>query len=301
MKPLITPPLAETCTNFFLFVTKHQWTPLHTHSHIEIAYILSGKCENLLNGETDILTEGDYILLDKTSHHTYQAVGDEKLTVINCLFYPNFIDGTLSDDADIYTVLESNLFRLSKNLFTENPIGKVFKDTNGEIKKLLSIMNDELNTKNAGYFELIRGCLIQLIITTMRSIYKDVKISTNDDVIQNILEYINLHYMTNLSLSDICEKYNYSLTHLSVKFKNKTGMTFTEYLQKTRIENSMKLLTYSNQSITNIADAVGYTDLQSFYRIFKRYTNTTPAQFKKAQKKFDQNRCHFLYRKRIEF
>ena len=175
MKPLITPPLAETCTNFFLFVTKHQWTPLHTHSHIEIAYILSGKCENLLNGETDILTEGDYILLDKTSHHTYQAVGDEKLTVINCLFYPNFIDGTLSDDADIYTVLESNLFRLSKNLFTENPIGKVFKDTNGEIKKLLSIMNDELNTKNAGYFELIRGCLIQLIITTMRSIYKDVK------------------------------------------------------------------------------------------------------------------------------
>ena len=80
------------------------------------------------------------------------------------------------------------------------------------------------------------------MIKTMRTIYTDVKINTGDDTIENILQYVMLNYMNNISLQDICKKYNYTVQYMSYKFKREAGMSFMEFLHKTRIENSMKLL-----------------------------------------------------------
>ena len=95
-----------------------------------------------------------------------------------------------------------------------------------------------------------------------------------------------MNYKSNISLKEICNKYNYSVQYMSYKFKRAAGMTFLEYLHKTRIENSMKLLIDTGTSISTISNAVGYKDVKAFYKFFKKYTNTTPAEFRKKSKKF---------------
>ena len=271
--------------NFFIFFSPAQYAFSHIHKFIEVAYVYTGECEHVLNGRATIMKKGDYVIMDNTCQHSYKAIGDEKLTLINCLIYPSFIDSSLSDNADIFTIMKNHNFNFNKELFIKHPSNTVYTDPDGTIEKLLVIMNDELMDKNASYLELIHSCLKQLLIYSMRTIYSSEKVITTDDTIQNILKYINLNYMNDITLQEICNIYNYSMTHMSAKFKKKAGISFLEYLQKIRVENSMKLLSDTNLSIVEIASSIGYKDLRSYYRIFKKHIGTTPGKFRKERQK----------------
>lgn len=291
MKPIIQPaPIFDytpsvKIKNFYIFFSPVKSALPHNHEFIEIMYMNSGKCDHFLDGQHATLEKGNFIIMDHTCKHHFHALADD-FELINCLFFPNFIDPSLTDDSDLYTILENHNFNFSKELYTCNPVGKVFSDDDGTIKKLLITMHNEFVMKQSGYLELIHSYLIQILIHTMRSIYTDVKVFSADDTIQNILKYINTKYMEDISLKSICEEYNYSVTHMCAKFKKNAGISFMEYLQKVRIENSMRLLVNTSKTVENIANDVGYLDIKSFYKIFKKYTNTTPAKFRKENKKF---------------
>lgn len=279
--------------NFFIFPSPVKDSPAHTHDFIEIMYMRQGKCDHTLNGESVILKKGDYIIMDSSCEHSYYAV-TEDFQIINCLFFPSFIDPSLVDNADVYTVMENHLFNLKKDLYMKSPIGTIFNDDSGEIERLLVTMNNEWVSKKTGYLEIIHACLVQLLIHTMRTIYIDVKVFADDDTIQNILKYINLNYMKDITLKQICNVYNYSLTHMSAKFKKKAGISFIEYLQKTRIENSMRLLINTSRSVADISLSVGYQDIKTFYKVFRKYTGSTPAKFRSENKKFLNNNYAFV-------
>lgn len=283
--------------SIFIFLSPAQEADLHTHGYYELVFVLAGSCRHTLNGKNFIMNKGDYILLNNTSRHSYQSIGDEELAIVNCLFYPSFVEYSIPDNADVYTLLENYHFRLKRELFVQNPVGTVFSDSNGEIEKLLTVMNNEFINKDAGYLELIRGSLIQLLIIAMRNIYTDIKVSNADDTIQNVLEYINMNYMKELTLKDICARFNYSLPYMSSKFKRYAGISFMEYLQKIRVENSMKLLSDTRQSVSEIARFVGYKDIKSYYKVFKKYSGKTPADFRKNAGSFDPKVHRFAGRK----
>lgn len=279
-----TPTIQQA--NFFIFSTTKQIRRTHNHEYKELAYIYSGECEHILNEKQTILSEGHFVLLDDTTYHSYRSIGGKKLSIINCLFFPSFIDSSLNDNTDMQTILECDLLNMKKELFKKNPVGTYFKDENGEIKNLLMKIQDEFTRKEAGYIESIRSYLILILIKALRTIYTDTKIFSNDDTVNKIMDYIIINYKNNISLKEICNKYNYSVQYMSYKFKREAGMTFLEYLHKTRIENSMKLLVDTGTSISSISNAVGYKDIKAFYKFFKKYTNTTPAEFRKKSKKF---------------
>ena len=59
------------------------------------------------------------------------------------------------------------------------------------------------------------------------------------------------------------------------------GITFTDYLQKVRIEHSMCLLANTNRKIIDIAGVCGYSDMKSFNAVFKKIVGTTPQKFRR--------------------
>ena len=69
-------------------------------------------------------------------------------------------------------------------------------------------------------------------------------------------------------------------SYFSTVFKNSTGLSFKEYLNKVRIEESKILLLNTDFSIIDIAIAVGFEDQSYFSKVFKKYTGTTPKQFR---------------------
>lgn len=94
-------------------------------------------------------------------------------------------------------------------------------------------------------------------------------------------EIINSHYMEDISLEYLSEKLNLSTTYLSVYIKDKTGINFSEHLQKIRMRKACELLATTNWTINEISVRVGYQNITSFNRIFKKTTGISPGTFRK--------------------
>ena len=123
-----------------------------------------------------------------------------------------------------------------------------------------------------------------MLILIMRGIGRKEDKSKESAVISQITTYIKKHYMQHLRLSDFSKQYNYSLSHLSKKFQAETQMGFMEYLQHIRVEQACKLLETEDKTISQIADAVGYSDIKFFNKIFKETLGLTPRDFRKMSK-----------------
>ena len=67
------------------------------------------------------------------------------------------------------------------------------------------------------------------------------------------------------------------------RFQSATGHAPLDYVQRVRIEEAKQLLETGSQSIEQIADEVGYSDIVSFRRLFKRMVGETPTAYRRRQ------------------
>lgn len=136
-------------------------------------------------------------------------------------------------------------------------------------------MLTEYEQKDISWNEMLRTKMIDLLIWTARKISH----IEPQDVVSVIIAKIHKNYNQNLTLKDIAGDINYSLPYISKLFKEKTGITFRLYLQKTRIEEACRLLSNTDEKIFSISKMVGYSDVDFFSKIFKEHMGTTPQQF----------------------
>ncbi len=101
---------------------------------------------------------------------------------------------------------------------------------------------------------------------------------TGNDTVNDIIEYIRKHYAEKISLTQIAERFYLTQSHVARLFKKHTGDNVLNYINRIRIENAKKLLE-DGVSVKDAADQVGYDSLNNFYKYFKRYTGTTPAEY----------------------
>jgi len=101
------------------------------------------------------------------------------------------------------------------------------------------------------------------------------------DRISEIVRYINQHYMEEISLPRLAEKFYVSLYYLSRFFKEATGFTFVEYVNSVRIAEAKKLLEQSSMKVNSIAKRVGFGSVTHFGRVFKSVTGHAPLYYRK--------------------
>ena len=97
-----------------------------------------------------------------------------------------------------------------------------------------------------------------------------------------IVEYINNNYMNHVTLTDACRELSIPVSAAKQTLYNYLGMTFTEFLQKTRINNACSLLKNSSFSIGKIAEEVGYNSVDTFKKAFYREKHVCPSTYKKC-------------------
>lgn len=96
-------------------------------------------------------------------------------------------------------------------------------------------------------------------------------------------QYLNEHYMNDMNITDTADYLNMSYSYLSKIFRARTGMTLTDYLNNVRIEKSKEYLTGTFLTLTEISEKVGYNNVQSYQRFFKKYVAITPGEYRKIQ------------------
>jgi AraC-like DNA-binding protein len=99
---------------------------------------------------------------------------------------------------------------------------------------------------------------------------------------EQILAYIRQHYLHHqFSLEEVAEQFKLSMSNLSRLIKDVTGETFTDYVFDLRKEKVKEELLHTNLPIKDVIISVGYTDVTSFNRKFKKIEGITPGQFRK--------------------
>lgn len=98
-----------------------------------------------------------------------------------------------------------------------------------------------------------------------------------------MLQYVNEHH-NKIELEDLCQIFHRSQSYVSHIFKKKTGVTLKTYCNRLKIEDAKKLLSMTDFQITEVAFAAGFNDVSYFISVFRRFTGSTPFQWRKLKK-----------------
>ncbi|MBP2280664.1 transcriptional regulator GlxA family with amidase domain [Psychrobacter sp. PL19] len=117
--------------------------------------------------------------------------------------------------------------------------------------------------------------------------YTNVKLyrSHSDQLVQRVQEFIEDNFDQPIQVSDLATMVNITPRTLNRRFQTCVAMRPIEYIQAIRIEQAKRLLESGDVTIKSLADQVGYSDLSSFTRLFKRATELTPKEY---QNKFSR-------------
>jgi Response regulator containing CheY-like receiver domain and AraC-type DNA-binding domain len=101
--------------------------------------------------------------------------------------------------------------------------------------------------------------------------------------IKHALAYIDENYLLDLHLADVAANVHLSDKYFSRLFREQTGLTFTDYINKRRIDRAKSYLLHTTASIYQIAMNLNYSDSSYFTKVFYRYEQVTPMQFRKKK------------------
>ena len=93
-------------------------------------------------------------------------------------------------------------------------------------------------------------------------------------------DWLDHHFKEALCIDDLAKRANMTERTLKRRFKNSTGDTPTSYLQTLRVEEAKRLLERSKKPVDEITREVGYEDVSSFIRLFKRHTSLAPGAYR---------------------
>lgn len=258
----------------------------HAHDYIEIAYVFSGVGIHIFGDKQYSVKKGDIFIINHDTPHEFRSLPNhkDKLLVYNVGFKPEFLDSVLKD-SKCFTDL-ARLFLFS-SLFEHYPVEcnlSLVGQDDIEIGELYDKMYREFKLKSFGYIELLRSYLIELIIKIFR-LYAQIN-SKNEQhdkmLFDKVISFMKEHYKYDIKLENLASITFFSRNYFCRKFKECTGMTVFEYIQKLRIEEACKLLKTTNMKIIDISAAVGYNDQKYFSRLFKRHTGKSPSEYRNS-------------------
>ncbi|MDO5417888.1 MAG: AraC family transcriptional regulator [Lachnospiraceae bacterium] len=101
--------------------------------------------------------------------------------------------------------------------------------------------------------------------------------------IQQAIRYLEQNYFRPITIPQIADAVGISPVYLNKLFKLTTGKTLSEYLNFYRTQRSLDMLLHSDETIHHISEAIGYGDVRSYIRFFKKFYQMTPSEYRREK------------------
>ncbi|MBB6730694.1 response regulator [Cohnella zeiphila] len=101
------------------------------------------------------------------------------------------------------------------------------------------------------------------------------------DAIEQSCRYIKDHFKEELTLSEMAERTNFSVSHFSTLFKKHTGSSFVNYVNGLKVDEAKKLLRSTAYSVSDITEMAGFSTTPYFSRVFKSTVGLSPLEYRK--------------------
>ena len=231
-------------------------------------FIVDGKGKFTIDGKTTELGVGDMFVLPKGKVTFYQADSEHPWTYLWVGFSGSKAENILSKT------------QLLDSYFCHSTLKSKVLD---QIVKLTQFRDQKLD--DVTELQLISE-LYKLLAFLMEE-FPSKTISKSDQLIQSYIrkakKIIHSRYGSHLKVGDIADKLNLNRSYLYKIFKEETGYSIKDYIVQVRMEKSADLLTNTTFYISEVANAVGFSDALAFSKAFKKYFNQSPSNYRKTQ------------------
>lgn len=102
-----------------------------------------------------------------------------------------------------------------------------------------------------------------------------------DELVLKVQNEIETQYFRNISVSHLADRNAINRRTLERRFKQATGNSLIEYLQRVRVEKAKHILEEPSKNVAEAMYAVGYSDAKSFREVFKKYVGASPLEYKR--------------------
>ncbi|MCG8500414.1 MAG: AraC family transcriptional regulator [Firmicutes bacterium] len=254
----------------------------HWHDCIEIIYMLEGTAVQQINDRCFRVRKNDIVIANSGVIHDIKCTAGEEVRYLVIKFSPGVI---YSSYANIFESKYIMMFLNSSHQQSYH-IADTFKHSEDIVQLMMGIYHEFLK-KEAGYEIYIKGYIYQLVACLVRNemlgscgpadLEKKLK------KIDPLLKYIERDYAEEISLEKAANMVNMNYHYFSKYFKKAIGKNFKEYVDFVRVCEAEKLLLSEDMSITQIAYDVGFSNVSSFNRVFKRVKHYPPSAIKKSK------------------
>ena len=256
-------------------------SPWHLGRYIDcniFVYIDSGNLKMQIDDEIFSVSKGGLLLIPAKTF--YRPLSADGLSY----YFMHFTAETSESTADelhftANPLLPEGDYEYSYHGGTNTVSLSTFSDcSSNETVKSIFRRIAKLNVRSGGE-KLMLDCLgRELIIAVCEENHPEGKLSRN---MVRIISYIDRLYFEDITLSSLSEKFGFSKSYIARLFKTELKTTSADYINRTRIANSCRLLLCSDKNICEISEAVGFKNQYYFTRIFKKEIGITPSEYKK--------------------
>lgn len=241
---------------------------MHKHDdRFELMFIRSGSGVYNIDGRRYHVTKGDLLLFNANILHDETPTASEDLLIYSCGVEQLKVEGL---PLNVLTTRAQPAVMASGEFYTE-------------ICQLFDQMWDHINHKRL-YSAEIGDSLVSVLLLLCRNIWMVNKQEHENNTTlmgQRIKEYIDNHYKEEIALSSITAVMNMNQFYLGHVFKAYSGYSPKQYQTRLRIGEAQNLLLSTQLGVTEIANAVGYDNVNNFHRIFHNLVGIPPARYKK--------------------
>lgn len=263
---------------------------LHKHNFFEIVFVRTGMGIHHVNENHLPYRPGSLFVLTPTDAHTFQIETETELCLI--VFNKAFFTSTGKKRAhdQSYETLFREVEYILLNYRSENQI--VFeKEEEAFIASLFSHLIKTHQQQLEFTQEIIKHSIFLLLLSIVGKM-KQGNVSTSkpsDSLVAQIAEYIHLHIYekSKLSLNHLAEVFLRSKEHLSSLFKKETDQSIKEYIVDYKLNLAKIRLQYSDLTVSQIADELGFTDESHLNKMFKAKFEKTAKQYRSKEKNMD--------------
>ncbi len=242
----------------------------HRHADVEIHYVLSGEVSIVIDKKKYLLKSGDIaVILPMQSHEVLKGGDNESFLAVFgiSLLKKSFAPfSTRKFKSPIYSLTDSD-FTIKQVLIESSQLTK----QNGVSVELLITSN------------LYRICAFLLDKLCIEDQIK-VENLTQIQSLENALDLVYYNYSEQITVDDGAKITGYGKSNFCKVFKNVTGYTFHDFLNRRRVDVALGLLIQSDMTVTDISQEVGFSETKTFCRVFKQIKGISPLKYRKQER-----------------